>query len=478
MTDSTVETAAREAQVEQLRHLPPQQRAAYGKAARRLMPLEEHAAAGDEAVDVLGLLREQDRGRVADLLPIRYGRMLASPFTFYRGAAAVMAADLGALGSSGLRAQLCGDAHLSNFGVYASPERRLVFDVNDFDETLSGPFEWDVKRLAASIAVAGRGNGHKPRERRETLLATVSRYRTAVREFAKMGNLAVWYANLDVERAMADLAPRAKQSDRRRTEAALQRARTRDNADALRKLTRTADGHTRFVTDPPLIVPLDQLLPDTDAMALRQTLLEILESYRNTLPTDRRHLLDQFELVDVARKVVGVGSVGTRAFVLLLAGRDDTDPLVLQAKEAGPSVLEAYCGTTGYTNAGERVVAGQRLMQAVSDIFLGWQRNQDVEGRLHDYYVRQLRDGKASADVEDMDPWRLTVYGQICAWTLARAHARSGDRVAIAAYLGKRDTFEQAVAEFAEGYADRAEAQYDELREAVGRGAVAATTGV
>ena len=452
---------------------------ARGKAARSQVPLEQHAEAGGDPVDVLTLLKEQERGRVEDLLPIRHGRMLASPFAFFRGSAGVMAGDLAAMPNTGLSAQLCGDAHLSNFGVYATPERRLVLDVNDFDETLPGPFEWDVKRLAASLAVAGRGNGHEAPDRAQTVVAVVSTYRTAMRTFAKMGNLAVWYASLDAEQAVADLAPRFKSSERRRTREALERARTKDNADALRKLTRTdGSGRPRFVDDPPLIVPLDQLLQDVDAAALRQALLDVIVKYRGTLVEDRRYLLDQYDLVDVARKVVGVGSVGTRAYVLLFTGREDTDPLVLQAKEAGPSVLERYCGRSEYPTAGQRVVVGQRLVQAASDIFLGWDRLVGADGVERDFYVRQLRDGKASADVEDLSPRRLTIYGQLCAWTLARAHARSGDRVAIAAYLGKHDTFEHALAEYAESYADRTEAQYAQLREAADRGEIEATTGI
>ncbi len=459
-------------------HLTRQQRVALGKAARRRMPLEEHASTDSHVTDSTALLLEQDHGRIPELVPIRYGRMLASPFAFFRGAAVVMAGELAGLPHSGLQAQLCGDAHLSNFGVYASPERRLVFDVNDFDETLPGPFDWDVKRLAASVAVVARGNGHTARECTKTVRATVARYRTAMREFARMGDLAVWYASLDVDRAVADLAARTPSRERRRTRAALRRARMRDNADAVRKLTETAAGHTRFVHDPPLIVPVDRLLPDADEAALRDALLDVLASYRTSLAEDRQHLFDQYALVDVARKVVGVGSVGTPAYVLLLTGVDGTDSLVLQAKEARTSVLEGRCGESGYANAGQRVVAGQRLIQAASDVFLGWQRAQDGGGGVRDYYVRQLRDGKASADVEEMNPRHLTVYGQMCAWTLARAHARSGDRIAIGAYLGKRETFEHAVAGFAEGYADRTEAQHRLLQDAVASGTVAATTDV
>jgi uncharacterized protein (DUF2252 family) len=404
--------------------------------------------------------------------------MLSSPFAFYRGAAAVMAADLAGLPRSGLDVQLCGDAHLSNFGVYRSPERRLVFDVNDFDETLPGPFEWDVKRLAASLSLAGRENGHGSRDRKRTVVASVAAYRTAMRQFARQGNLAVWYAGVDVERLMADLAPRASSTERKRARANLERARRSDSTRALAKMTVTEDGRTRFLSQPPLLVPLSELLPEVDAQVVHTSLLEILSTYRASLPEDRRHLLDQFQLVEVARKVVGVGSVGTRAYVLLLTGRDSADPLVLQAKEARASVLEPHVGSSRHANAAERVVAGQRLMQASSDIFLGWQRTREGDGAERDYYVRQLRDGKASAEVGAMRPRLLAIYGELCAWTLARAHARSGDRVAIAAYLGKRDTFDRAVAEFAEAYADRAESQYRDLRSAADGGELPVMYGV
>jgi uncharacterized protein (DUF2252 family) len=426
----------------------------------------------------VGLLRADDVDRVQDLVPIRYGRMLTSPFAFYRGSATVMAADLAQLPHSGLTTQLCGDAHIANFGVYKSPERRMVFDINDFDETLPGPFEWDVKRLAASVALAGRENGHSRKDRTATQLATVGAYRRAMRAFAEQGNLEVWYAGIEVERVLADLAPRAGNAARRRAKSNVARARKRDSTEAVRKLTVIEGGRTRFRSEPPLLVPLKELLPAVDARLVRTSLLSILTAYRETLPSDRRHLLDQYELVDVARKVVGVGSVGTRAWVLLLTGRDGNDPLVLQAKEAGPSVLEAFVGGSGMDNAGERVVTGQRLMQASSDIFLGWQRTSEADGRVHDYYVRQLRDGKASASIEEMVPRVLTLYGEVCAWTLARAHARTGDRIAIASYLGKRDTFERAVAAFAETYAERAEGMFGQLEEAAEAGTVPVTTGV
>jgi uncharacterized protein (DUF2252 family) len=455
-----------------------EQRVEAGKRVRLALPREQHAVCEGTDADVVGLVTAGDPQRVPELVPIRYGRMLTSPFAFYRGSAAVMAADLAVGPHSGLTVQLCGDAHLSNFGVYRSPERRLVFDVNDFDETHPGPFEWDVKRLAASLVLAGRENGHRHRERLRTVADAVGAYRTAMRGFARQGNLEVWYAGLDVERAVADLAPRAGAEQRRRTERNLERARRNDHTKAMRKLTVTEGGRTRFLNQPPLLVPLSDLLPEADAVTVREALQDILATYRESLPHDRRHLLDQYDLVEVARKVVGVGSVGTRAFVMLLAGRDSADPLVLQAKEAGASVLEPYLGASTYDNAGERVVAGQRLMQATSDIFLGWQRAPGADGVVRDYYVRQLRDGKASAEVGEMNPRTLGLYGELCAWTLARAHARSGDRVAISAYLGKRDTFDRAVAEFAEAYADRAEDQYDRLKQAVADGTVQATEGV
>ncbi len=464
----------REVDVEVPRHPTPAERAEVGKQARRRLPRDQHAecAAGpDGAVDVL---RADDPYREAELLPIRYGRMLTSPFAFYRGAAAVMAADLAAAPHSGLEVQLCGDAHLSNFGVFRSPERRLVFDVNDFDETLPGPFEWDVKRLAASVALAGRQNGHSHRERLRTLVSVVGAYRAAMRGFARQGNLEVWYAGVDVDRMMKDLAPLATSAERKRSEANLKKARRNDSTRALRKLTVNEDGRTRFLSQPPLLVPLSELLPEVDARVVHRALTEVLAAYRESLPSDRGHLVSRYELVEVARKVVGVGSVGTRAYVLLLAGRDHSDPLVLQAKEARASVLEAHLGASSYGNSGERVVAGQRLMQATSDIFLGWQRTREGDGAVRDYYVRQLRDGKASAEVEEMGPRILTVYGEVCAWTLARAHARSGDRIAISAYLGKGDAFDHALAEYAETYADRAEAQHAALQQAVDSGEVAA----
>jgi uncharacterized protein (DUF2252 family) len=421
---------------------------------------------------VVSLVGKEDTGRIRELVALRYSRMLTSAFAFFRGAAAVQAADLATTASTGLQAQLCGDAHLANFGTFATPERRLVFDVNDFDETLPGPFEWDVKRLAVSLVLAARSNGHSPRATAKTVTAAVEAYRTAMRRFAKQGNLAVWYASLDVEEALRTLAAKVSGKERASARAVVQRARTRDSVQAARALTHSgSDGRPRFSADPPLLVPLEELLPEADATAVRRGLEDLLASYRSTLSLDRQHLLNQYQLVDIARKVVGVGSVGTRTWVLLLTGVDDRDPLVLQAKEAGASVLEEYCGASAFPNAGQRVVEGQRLIQAASDLFLGWQRTTGVDGVSRDYYLRQLRDGKASADLDHMSLRRLRVYAGMCAWTLARAHARSGDRVAIAAYLGKKDTFEHAVAEYASAYADRVDAQYDDLCAAASQGA-------
>jgi uncharacterized protein (DUF2252 family) len=448
-----------------------------GKAARRVLPREQLAECPVGDLDVVGTLGAGDSSRVPELLPLRYGRMVASPFAYYRGSAAVMATDLDRLPASGLTAQLCGDAHLSNFGIYASPERRQVFDVNDFDETLAGPFEWDVRRLAASLVLAAREAGHDDAEARASVLTGAATYRTAMRTFAGQGNLAVWYASLDVERALDRLRGGPK-ADLKRGRRAVQRARGRDSAQAAAKLTERVDGRLRFRNQPPLLVRLEELVPEHDAVEIRTVLEDILQRYRTTLSHDRRHLLDQFRLLDVARKVVGVGSVGTRAWVLLLAGRDDADPLLLQAKEAEASVLEPFCGPSPYPNAGERVVSGQRLMQASSDIFLGWQETVGVDGVPRHYYVRQLRDGKGSADVATMAPRHLAVYARMCGWTLARAHARSGDRVALASYLGKRDTFERALADFGTAYADRAEAQFRQLREAVHSGRIAVSDAV
>jgi uncharacterized protein (DUF2252 family) len=400
--------------------------------------------------------------------------MLVSPFTFYRGAALPMAADLAATAAAGFRVQLCGDAHLSNFGVFGSPERRLVFDVNDFDETLPGPFEWDVKRLVASLVVAGRDNGFAAADARQVAVAAAARYRRAMREFAASPTLAVWYSHLDVDDTIARFKVRLKKSQVKKTESMAAKVRTRDSMQAVAKLTKVVDGQREIVSDPPLIVPVEDLAPDASYDMLRS----LVSDYMRTLPPDRQHLLGRFRLTRVARKVVGVGSVGTQAWIVLMEAEDDLDPLLLQAKQAERSVLAAYAGGSQYDNQGERVVSGQRLMQAASDIFLGWQRTTVSGLGRTDYYVRQLRDWKYSAPIERMSPGEMADYGELCGWTLARAHARTGDRFAIAAYLGGSGKFEQAVADFGVSYADQTERDHAALADAAASGLVEARTGV
>jgi uncharacterized protein (DUF2252 family) len=465
--------------------LDPAERAARGKAARAHAPLEAHAELrAAPGRDPIGVLLRQDATRVPELVPIRHGRMLASPFSFYRGAAAVMAADLAATPTPGLRSQLCGDAHLSNFGAYASPERRLVFDINDFDETLAGPFEWDVKRLAASIVVAGRDNGFTRKEARKATLAAVESYRTAMRGFAGRPILDVWYAHIDIEDDIAGYTSalslrelRKEKPDIDATEKLLAKAHTRDSLHAVAKLTTSIDGRRRIISEPPLVVPLEELTGLDPDEQLRR-LDALVETYRATLPPERRHLFDHFRLSDAAHKVVGVGSVGTRAWIILLEGATPADALLLQAKQAQASVLADVTGAAPYENEGERVVLGQHLMQASSDIFLGWLRAGPAGAEQDDYYVRQLRDWKLSAVIDDMGPERMERYGRMCGWTLARAHARSGDRIAMAAYLGKSAKFDNAVADFAAAYAKQNERDHAALAAAVADGRVAARTGM
>ena len=452
---------------------------ALGKAARAHVPLDAHAEfapASDR--DPVALLLAQASSRVPELVPVRHGRMLVSPFTFYRGAALPMAADLSTTPTSGLRVQLCGDAHLANFGAFASPERTLVFDVNDFDETLPGSFEWDVKRLAASLAVAGRDNEFSRKDTRKAVLASVSGYRTAMREFAKQSMMTVWYAHLDIEDAIATFKSQLKAAKYKTAEAMLAKAHTRDSTQALAKLTTVVDGRRRIISAPPLIVPVEEVFSDVEVASIEAELGSLLGKYRRTLQSDRRHLLEQFSLKHVARKVVGVGSVGTRAWILLMDAGDDIEPLFLQAKEAQVSVLAGYTAKSKYANQGERVVAGQHLMQASSDIFLGWQRTTGPDGIDRDFYIRQLRDWKFSVPIEQLLPLGMSLYAGLCGWTLARAHARSGDRVSLAAYLGSSDTFDHAVADFAETYADQNERDYASLEAAVASGRVEAVTGL
>jgi uncharacterized protein (DUF2252 family) len=441
------------------------------------VPLESHAEVRLGADrDPVSILADQDAARVPELVPIRYGRMLVSPFTFYRGAAAVMAADLAETPVSGFRTQTCGDAHLSNFGVFASAERTLVFDINDFDETLPGPWEWDVKRLVASLAVAARNNGFTAKQRRKIATSATRAYRTAMRDFALKTTLEVWYTQLDVA-TMLDRR-RLPSAQVARTHTAMAKARTRDSMQALNKLSKVVDGDRRIVAAPPIVVPIEDLMPDASAERLSEQMRDLLRSYGRSLPPERRHLLEQFRLVHMARKVVGVGSVGTRAWILLLLGRDDSDPLFLQAKEAQASVLEKYAGASRYAHHGERVVAGQRLMQASGDIFLGTDRVRGIDGRDRDFYIRQLRDWKGSAVVEEMVPVGMEAYASVCGWTLARAHARSGDRIAIAAYLGSSGRFDEAIADFAETYAKVNENDFGKLQRAAQEGQVEVVAGL
>jgi uncharacterized protein (DUF2252 family) len=462
-------------------HFTRAERIARGKAARAEVPRAAQAQIDfPTSRDPVALLQEQAASRVPELVPIRYGRMLASPFAFYRGGALLMAADLAPTANSGLRVQLCGDAHLSNFGVFGSPERNLVFDLNDFDETAPGPWEWDLKRLAASFAVGGRENGFSEKERRTTVLETVRAYREAMAAFAQMRNLDVWYAHLSVEQAVAEFTAGVDPKRLKKAQAVIEKSRTKDSMQAFEKLTHLVDGEPRIISDPPLIVPIDQLVPsEMEREAIEQEMRNLIRSYRRTLETDRRRLLEEFRFADLARKVVGVGSVGTRAWIALLLGADQQDPLFLQIKEAQPSVLERFLGKSEYSNSGQRVVAGQRLMQAVSDIFLGWQHvNAGLDGQERDFYIRQLKDWKGSFAFETAAPPGAAAYGKACGWTLARAHARSGDRIAIAAYLGKSDAFDQAIATFAETYADQNQRDHQALQDATDDGRVEAETGL
>jgi uncharacterized protein (DUF2252 family) len=458
--------------------MAPADRAARGKAARASVPRDSHEVfdPGPDRPDPLALLREQEMSRLPELVPVRHGRMMVSPFSYYRGAALPMASDLAGTPVSGLAVQACGDAHLSNFGVFGSAERRLVFDVNDFDETLPGPWEWDVKRLAASMEVAARDSGFPGKDRRAIVMATVASYRQAMRDFAGMSNLAVWYAHLDMDEAQAQFESQMRKRQRKAVAKGMAKARTRDSMQEVAKLTRMVDGRPRIISDPPLLVPIDDLVPqDRDRRAFESQLADLISKYRRTLASDRRFLLDQFEFADMARKVVGVGSVGTRCWIMLMLGRDDSDPLFLQVKEAEESVLTSFVGASEYADQGQRVVAGQRLMQASSDIFLGWQRSEaGLDGQARDFYVRQLRDWKYSIDIETLVPRGMRLYGQLCGWTLARAHARSGDRIAIAAYLGGSDVFDEAIGRFAAAYADQNQRDYEALVAAVSSGRISA----
>jgi len=463
-------------------HLTVAERVGRGKAAREQAPRASHSIlelSSDR--DPVAIVDADTPARVPELVPIRYGRMLVSPFTFYRGAASLMAHDLAGTPRTGLKAQLCGDAHLSNFGGFASPSRDLVFDLNDFDETHPGPFEWDVKRLAASFEIAGRDRSFDGRVRRSAVLTAVRAYREAMREFAAMNNLGVWYSRLDVSNMVANLRAQKDKKQAKALERGVAKAQTKDSMKAFAKLTHLVDGEPRIISDPPLIVPIAELADEAglDRDVITAGVLELFRGYRRTLQPDRKTLLEEFRYVDLARKVVGVGSVGTRCWILLLLGRDDGDPLFLQVKETGHSVLEPLLGRSQFRNHGQRVVEGQRLMQAASDIFLGWIRNKEgLDGRQRDFYVRQLWDWKTSVDLETILPRGLELYAQACGWTLARAHARSGDRIAIATYLGKGDAFDRALADFAVAYADQNERDYATLVEAAKDGRIEAKEGL
>ena len=480
MTTVTKDTEA-PAQTEPARApLSPAERADLGKAARADTPRSSHAewTPASDRPDPIALLEEQAKTRLPDLLPIRNGRMAASPFAFYRGAAYVMASDLSHTPTTGLRAQLCGDAHLSNFGGFASPERDLLFDLNDFDETLPGPWEWDIKRLAASLCIAGRDHGFSSKQRRTIVIGAVQKYREAMHELADMGALATWYQRVDAQVLAERFRPEANAHQTRVVEKRAEKARRKDSARAFAKLASTVDGRPQIISDPPLIVPIKDLLPGAQAGDFEAAMRDLLDTYKASLPDYLCRLLDRYHYADMARKVVGVGSVGTRAWVILMIGRDSGDPLFLQAKEARPSVLEPFAGKSKYAQQGKRVVEGQRLMQAASDVFLGWVRTTGIDGKRRDFYIRQLWDWKVSADIETMLPSGMALYGQLCGWTLARAHARSGDAIAIASYLGRGDTFDRAIVEFSEKYADQNEQDHRELLEAIDSGRLEAVAGI
>ena len=462
-------------------HLTVQERVDRGKAARTGCSRSSHAAWNPTAdrPDPIDLLEAQATTRIPELVPIRYGRMLVSPFAFYRGAAAIMASDLSTMPNTGLYVHLCGDAHLSNFGGFSSPERELILDVNDFDETLPGPWEWDVKRLAASIVIAGRERGFEAKTLRSLVLDTVGEYHRSMQEFAALGNLDLWYLHLDLAGIQERLGKKVKPKAIKALDKDLAHASHRDNHRALEKHTRRVDGQIRIAPNPPLVIPIEDLLQDKEGDQIEEIVRGLLRKYRSSLRGDIQHLLEGYRYVHLARKVVGVGSVGTRAWIVLLLGRDEEDPLILQVKEAGASVLEPYLGKSAYANNGRRVVEGQRLMQSSSDIFLGWERvAAGLDSQSHDFYVRQLWDWKISANVETMEPDEMMDYGKMCAWTLARAHARTGDRVAISAYLGTSDLTHKALAEFAVAYADQNDRDYQALVAAVESGRIKAEMGI
>ena len=466
-------------------HLTVAERVARGREARARVPRAAHGRwePASDRPDPVTLLEEQAASRVPELVPIRYGRMLVSPFTFYRGAALIMASDLAGTPDSGIAVQLCGDAHLSNFGVFGTPERRMLFDINDFDETLPGPWEWDVKRMAASFEVMGRFRGFSPADRRAVVMAGVAEYRDRMRQAARVGTLDAWYDHLEAGKLLNLVhqevrVRRLDKKEARRAKRHVAEAYTHDSTRVFAKRASEFGGELRIVPDPPLIVPVEDLIvPGSEWADPTPLIKKLLASYRRTLGR-HGHPVEEFSYVHAARKVVGVGSVGTRCYILLLLGRDHNDPLFLQVKEAQESVLERFVGKSQYANHGERVVTGQRLMQGATDIFLGWQRIKGLDGETRDYYVRQFHDWKGSADVDRLLVPGATVYARICGATLARAHARWGDRIAIASYLGKSDAFDQAVADFSAAYADQNERDYQAITAAVNSGRLSAQTGL
>ena len=447
---------------------------ARGKAARKLVPRSSLAdlPLPADRPDPVGQLQAQAKSRVAELIPLRYGRMLVSAFTFYRGAAGIMASDLSRSPVTGINVQACGDAHLSNFGFFASPGGRLIFDVNDFDETLPGPWEWDVKRLAASFEIGARDRGFRKSDRRRVVLTAARQYRESMREFSETGNLDVWNAHVDVEDFLELYGDRIGKKFRRAFEKNVTKARGKDRLKAFSKLTHVVDGKLRIINDPPSVLPIDHVASDVDPAELDDRVRAVIASYRESLSPDRRVLLDTYEYVHAAVKVVGVGSVGTRAWMILLVGRDAGDPLFLQLKEAQQSVLEQYTAPSRYAKQGRRVVEGQRLTQTVSDILLGWTKVEGLDGVERDFYVRQLWDQKGSAQVDKMTPDAMELYARICGAVLARAHARTGNRFAIAAYLGKGETFDRAIGDFAVAYADQNELDYQAMLDAAADGRI------
>ncbi len=430
--------------------------------------------------DPLSLLQEQDKGRLQRLLPIKYGRMLESPFAFLRGSAVVMAADLAATPVTGMDVILCGDAHLSNFGIFATPERDLAFDINDFDEAYPGPWEWDLKRLAASAVVAGRGNGFSEKKCRRLAVDTVKVYTYAMGKFSQAHVLDVWYYHVAVD-SVLEVFDNASKRDKKRAQKLVKKARRKTHQQTMEKLTKIEDGRRRIISDPPLLVPFREMglekfvSEDELRVASEKSVKDTWSKYLESLPDERRYLLDQFQIRDAALRVGGVGSVGTRCLIVLIESKTEEDALILQLKEAGPSVLEPYVSKPATLEHGQRVVTGQRLIQATSDIFLGWHTSLFSKT---EFYWRQLKDMKGSAEVAEMDFDHFKSYLGVCAWCLARAHARTGDETGIAGYIGKNDSFAEATGDFAVAYADQTERDYQALVEAVKSGRITAETGI